>query len=85
MRSFWLKFKERASGCVEAKDEVEAAAIAKQETGFDATSVQSLPYPANPRINKFNDPKYGVCPSFCFKPQECCGKTSCPQRYSCTE
>lgn len=85
MHSFWLKFNERPSGCVEAKDEKEAAVVAKEATGFDAVSVQNLPYPANPRINQYDDPKYGVCPSFCFKPRECAGNTSCPQRYSCVE
>lgn len=85
MRTFWLTFNERPAGCVEALDEAAAAATAKEITGFDATSVKSLPYPANPRINTYDDPKYGVCPSFCFKPGECCGNTSCPQRYSCVE
>jgi hypothetical protein len=35
--------------------------------------------------NKHIDPKYGVTPSFCFMPEQCCGNTACPQRYSCTE
>lgn len=85
MKSFWLKFNERGPGCVEAKNEQAAAAIAKEITGFDASSVQDLPYPANPRINKHIDLKYGECPSFCFAPNQCAGRTSCPQRYSCTE
>lgn len=85
MRSFWMTFAGRAAGCVEANDEAEARAIALTETGMEPTKVQNLPYPANPRINKYVDPKYGVCPAFCFKPEQCCGNTSCPQRYSCTE
>jgi len=85
MRSFWLKFNERPSGCVEAKDEAAAAALAKEITGFDAVSVKNLPYPANPRINQYDDPKHGVCPSFCFAQVKCSGNTSCPQRYSCVE
>jgi hypothetical protein len=85
MHSFWMKFKERTAGCVEAEDEINAAKIAKELTGFEPTSCKRLPYPAEPRINKHHDEKYGVCPSFCFKPEQCCGNTSCPQRYSCTE
>lgn len=85
MRTYWLTFNERTAGCVEAMDGVAAAAIAKEATGFDAISVEVLPYPAKPRINEYVDPKYGVCPSFCFKPKECVGNTSCPQRYSCVE
>lgn len=85
MKSFWLTFNERSAGCVEADDETAASAIAKQETGFDAATIKILPYPAHPRINQHVDPKYGVCPSFCYKPAECSGKTSCPQRHSCTD
>jgi hypothetical protein len=85
MHSFWLTFKERGAGCVEAKDASAAMGIAKQETGFDAIKAECLPYPAEPRLNQYVDPRYGVCPSFCFKPSECCGNTSCPQRRSCVE
>lgn len=85
MNSYWLKFTECPSGCVEAEDEEKAAAIGKSVTGFDAVSVQRLPYPANPRINNVAHPTHGVTPSFCYSPERCCGNTSCPQRYSCTE
>lgn len=85
MRSFWLKFNERPAGCVEARDKDAAIAVAKQVTGFDAISADILPYPACPRINEYEDPKYGVCPSFCYKPEQCHGKTCCPQSYSCVD
>jgi hypothetical protein len=85
MKSYWLKFNGHRAGCIEADSEEAAKAIAKEKTGHEPLSCQSLPYPAEPRINKHVDPQYGVCPSFCFKPEQCCGNTSCPQRYSCTE
>lgn len=84
MNAYWVKFSGRGAGCVEAESEDKAKEIAKTETGFDVVSVKQIPYPANPRINKHVDPQYGACPSFCFKPEQCCG-TCCPQRYSCTE
>ncbi|AMR77633.1 hypothetical protein [Cupriavidus nantongensis] len=85
MRTFWLKFNDYPAGCVEAKSESDAKEIAKEVTGHEAASCESLPYPAQPRINKYVDPKYGVCPSFCFKPEQCAGHTACPQPYSCVE
>jgi hypothetical protein len=85
MQSYWIKFSGHKSGCVDATTEESAKKIAKTATGHDAISCTILPYPANPRINKHVDPKYGICPSFCFKPEQCAGNTSCPQRYSCTE
>lgn len=85
MSSFWINFDGHKAGCVEADDWQNAKIIAEKETGFSVTTVEPLPYPAEPRINKVEHPKWGVCPSFCFKPEQCKGNTSCPQRYSCTE
>lgn len=85
MRSYWVTYNGTQTGCIEATDEKAAAALTKEITGFDATSVKDLPYPANPRLNKYEHPSYGVCPSFCFAPATCCGRTSCPQSYSCVE
>lgn len=85
MNSYWLTFKDHKHGCVEAENETAAKEIGKQVTGSEVTNVKSLPYPAEPRLNKYEDPKYGVCPSFCFDPTKCCGRTACPQRYSCVE
>lgn len=44
-----------------------------------------LPYPASPCIWSFEHPVYGKTPNFCHDPKKCCGRTSCPQRHSCTE
>ena len=85
MHAFWVVFENGHKGCVEADSAESAATIGGEVVGFKATSVKRLPHPADPRINKHIDPKYGVTPSFCFKPEQCCGNTACPQRYSCTE
>lgn len=85
MNSFWLKFNGRPAGCVEAENESSAVEIGNKETGFEVVSCKTLPYPASPRINQYEHPQHGVCPSFCFKPEQCCGSTACPQRYSCVE
>lgn len=82
---FWVAFQGRESACVEAIDETEARARAKELTGCEVIRVDRLPYPADPRLNAFKHPKYGACPSFCFRPKECAGATACPRNYSCCE
>lgn len=84
MKAYWVKFAGAKPGCIEAEDESQAKRLAAQITGNDAASVKLLPYPAEPRLNKYSHPEHGVCPSFCYKPEACHG-TCCPQRYSCTE
>lgn len=71
--------------CVEAVDEAEATRTAKDMIGREVVKVESLPYPALPRLTRHQDPKYGICPPFCFKPEQCKGNTACPQSYSCVE
>lgn len=85
MKTFWLTFQGKPAGCVEAPSEEEARAIAEADRGTPALTCDGIPYPANPRINKHIDPKFGVCPSFCYSPEKCKGRGCCPQNYSCTE
>jgi putative SOS response-associated peptidase YedK len=84
-RSWWLTFGGRPAGCVEAPTEADAGAIAVEATGHSPTSVRPLPYPADPRINTYDDPTTGVSPSFCLHPAECAGHTACPRRPSCVD
>lgn len=54
----------------------------RQITGqVEVLSTRSLPYPADPRLRTGED----KCPSFCFAPQTCQGRTSCPRNYACSE
>ena len=85
MNAYWINFEGHRSACVEADDEQAATAIAAEATGSAVKTCAVLPYPAEPRLNKFEHPKWGISPSFCFKPTECKGRTACPQSYSCTE
>jgi hypothetical protein len=89
MPAYWVTFKDRPAGCVEAQDETSALVAARIATRNNPVKAEILPYPANPRLVKkeYTDPKghkYN-CPSFCYKPEQCKGRTCCPQRYSCTE
>jgi hypothetical protein len=63
----------------------DALALATELTGKVATKAQSLPYPANPRINRVVWPRSGACPSFCYSPTTCAGRTSCPKSHSCVD
>lgn len=99
--SYWITFKDGSHGCVErpvpdgyvdgnvldysAFTPELALALATELTGKDATSAETLPYPANPRINRAAWPRSGVCPSFCFTPSVCAGRGSCPRRISCVD
>jgi hypothetical protein len=85
MKAYWLNFDGHKPGCVEAEDEIDAALIGKELTGHEVTKVAILPYPASPRLHAYSHPKFGQCPSFCIYPEQCKGRTSCPQRRSCTE
>jgi len=93
MKSFWLTFTDGSTGCCQGANEYDAKQIAQKLTGkkvkaegdFDYTYVQQLPYPANPIIWQLDHPVSGKCPAFCYKPRECVGRGSCPQRISCTE
>jgi len=62
--------------CVEGPKGLEIA-----EAIGGVLAVDSLPYPADPRIKTGED----SCPSFCMQPQQCKGRTSCPRNYACSE
>ena len=86
MSPFWVPFKTGAPGCVEAKDEAEARALV--EAGLpgrlptEVVTIGHLPYPASPRLNP---PAKNACPSFCFRPEDCVGRWSCPRDRSCVD
>jgi hypothetical protein len=90
MAFFWVKFRDREPGTVQgdgspypSDGELEAAtadATARAAKHGAVLSLQVLPYPAEPRIDVRSD-----CPSFCYTPEQCVGRTCCPGRYSCTE
>lgn len=87
--AFWVTFNGRGPGCVEATDPEAAKMKGLALTGCEPTDANILPYPTEPRLNKhvFTDStgKAYSCPSLCFAPRQCVGKTACPQRYSCSE
>ena len=83
---YWVNFKDHPAGYVEAANEAEAMAIAKEKTGKEPKAARRLPYPARPIIFQGpGDPQYGPCPPFCYTPEQCVGRGSCPKDYACSE
>jgi len=84
MKAWWLTFDGHSPGCVEAEDVEQAKSIGEKMTGAKMRECDCLPYPARPRLNEYKDPKWGVCPSFCYTPEQCKGESACPQNPCCT-
>ncbi len=85
MSAYWVKFADGTAGCIETTAGQNPAVVAANATGRIVASVATLPHPAEPRLNKIEHPKHGASPSFCYRPEQCKGRTACPQPYSCTE
>lgn len=67
--------------CVEAKTPAEAKKKL-EETGWEGecTAAKILPYPADPRVGEQSN-----CPSFCWQPNSCAGRGSCPRSVACSD
>lgn len=83
--AYWVEFDDRFPGCVEALNHTAAMDLAEQLTGVKAKECHRLPYPANPRLNRYAHASHGVCPAFCYTPATCKGRGSCPHGPACTE
>ncbi len=78
-KTWWVTLKSGGSACYEGtKDEVRKR-IHVAGKG-EISSIETLPYPADPRTEP-----HGPCPSFCYKPETCKGRTACPGRLSCVD
>lgn len=80
MSAFWAHFEDRGPGCIKAVDRVKAMELANALG--DVTSLDGLPYPASP-ILATDDTDH--CPPFCFRPEECKGRSACPRQIACSE
>lgn len=92
MKNFWITFTDGTKGFCQGESEYDAAKIAEKITGktvgggpYKDFTMKSLPYPAKPIIWQFDHPVSGKCPPFCYSPNECAGRGSCPKNYACSE
>lgn len=87
-KTWWVTFTKTSARCFEGEpDDVEARAKA---VGEIKTIRSLLPYPADPRVQPYRTRDYGdgkqtACPSFCYSPSQCQGRTACPKNYACLE
>lgn len=91
MKGYWIIFTDGSTGYCEGQSEYDAVKIAEKITGKKVGggpianfTMKPLPYPAKPVIWQFDHPVHGTTPDFCHSPQQCAGRTACPQRYACT-
>lgn len=84
---YWVTFTDHHPGCIELPepDKLRAQHVAEFVTGSKVALVAPLPYPACPRMFRISHPKYGPCPSFCYTPTKCAGRSSCPKQISCVD
>lgn len=85
-KTWWVTFSGASARCIEGEpDDVEARAKA---IGTVKT-IRPLPYPADPREKPYRTSKWNgedvACPSLCYSPAQCQGRTSCPKNYACSE
>lgn len=93
MRAYWIVFTDGQRACCEGLHPDDAQRIAEALTGKKVAidpssrkpSVRPLPYPAKPVIWRFYHPVIGATPTFCFRPDECAGRTSCPRDRACDD
>lgn len=94
--SWWVTFSDGSQACLDTprgydqsrQGDVRRAdmlALAAEIKGIEATEIATLPYPARPRLNAQVYDDGSSCPSFCFTPKECAGRTSCPRRRACDD
>lgn len=100
MRPWWVRIyvlgkTKIEKGCVEAPEIGAAVDVVRRK--FPACQIEAideLPYPAAPRWNFYEHQFVNAkgertskerCPSFCYDPEGCKGRTSCPKNPSCVE
>lgn len=86
---FWVIFTDGTKACVEAEGSDAAKLKAEKVSGKTVARWYGLPYAASPVIGDRIPYRFGekdvIQPTFCYKPDQCAGKGSCPQSWSCTE
>jgi hypothetical protein len=89
---YWLTFTDGSQGCCEGSSAYDAKVIAEKLTGktvaggtYENIDAKPLPYPATPLIWQHDHPVHGKCPPFCWTPNVCKGRGSCPKSRACSE
>ena len=75
---YWVESSTGEKGTVTAQNKAEAKRIARTKMDGMIVRANVLPYPAAPVLNST-----GGCPEFCWEPDNCKGRTSCPKQPTC--
>lgn len=76
MGYWWVRFTDGTKPNTYFGSEQEATAAAAQDGAV--RDVRKLPYPSG-RSSPDG------CPPFCYTPEQCAGRGSCPKNYACSE
>jgi hypothetical protein len=77
MPNWWIRFSDKRGGFNSFADTKEAAQAEGDAMGA-VIEVLPLPYPSR-------EGHPNGCPPFCYTPERCAGRTSCPKSYACSE
>lgn len=79
--AMWVKFTDGTAGSFAWRNPPDEPIVECEKlTGKTVNMMWSIPYPASPAL--YNDTG---CPSFCYTPEQCAGRGSCPKSYACSE
>lgn len=81
MTAWWIHFTDGTKACVEAPNTKAATGKAQAAAGKTVARINSLPYPSPLVIGT----RETDCPAFCYKPEECVGRSTCPRDYACND
>ena len=99
MTPYWITFIDGTKACCEGQGPYDAKVIAEhvsgkkvqpkvaEPSGWNGADycIEPLPYPASPALWQHDHPVHGKCPTFCYTPAQCAGKTHCHRDPACTE
>lgn len=81
---YWLTFTDGTRGSCGGDNYEAAKQKAEEVSGKEVQSGELLPYFARPVIWQ-PEGKHGPMPAFCYQPERCKGRGSCPTRPSCVD
>jgi hypothetical protein len=85
MNHYWVTFESGKSWCCDGENEFDATRVAEHVAGAKIKEIAELPYPALPILWQYVHPVTGSVPAFCYKPDECAGRRSCPRNPCCDD
>ncbi len=80
MSYYYVRLSDGTNVSVTTGTKEEALSIATEATGKESKSADLLPYPSGKQVGPVMN-----CPSFCYTPEQCKGRSCCPKSYACSE